>query len=81
MTTAKLAISLPTEVLEKARRSARRERASSLSAYISEAIEQKTSMDDLKHLLDEMLDATGGPLTAKERQAADRALGLGKKKR
>lgn len=81
MTTAKLAISLPTEVLAKARRSARRERASSLSAYISEAIEQKTSMDDLKHLLDEMLEATGGPLTRKERQTADRALGLGKRKR
>jgi hypothetical protein len=81
MTTAKLAISIPAEVLAKARRSAKRERASSLSAYISEAIEQKTSMDDLKHMLDELLAETGGPLTAAEQSAADRVLLGGKRKK
>src|SRR5664280_2821369 len=32
-------------------------------------------LDDLASLLDEMLADTGGPLTATERKAADRALG------
>ena len=74
MTTEKLAISIPSKVLAKARRAAKREKAPSLSAYISAAIEEKSTMDDLKHMLDEMLEATGGPLTAAERRAADRVL-------
>lgn len=80
MTTEKLAISLPSEVLAKARREARRENAPSLSAYISAAIQQKTMMDDLARTLDEMLKASGGPMTAAERKATDRLL-LGKKRR
>lgn len=74
MTTEKLAISIPAEVLARARRSAKREHATSLSAYISAALEQKSTLDDLARLLDEMLAQSGGPLTAKERRAADRVL-------
>lgn len=33
-------------------------------------------LDDLKEMLDEMLAATGGPLTGRERGAADAALGI-----
>jgi hypothetical protein len=80
MTTSKIAISIPAKVLAKARRAAKRERAPSLSAYITAAIEQKTSMDDLDRTLDEMLEATGGPITAAERKAADRIL-LGRRRR
>jgi hypothetical protein len=46
-----------------------------VSAYVARALEEQTKLDDLASLLDEMLDETGGPLTASERKAADRALG------
>ena len=74
MTTEKLAVSIPAEVLARARKSAKREGATSLSAYVSAALDQKSTMDDLAQLLTDMLAETGGPLTAKERRAADRSL-------
>lgn len=74
MTTEKLAVSIPAEILARARRSAKREHATSLSAYVSAALEQKSTMDDLSRLLTEMLAESGGPLTAKERRAADKVL-------
>ena len=74
MTTEKLAVSIPAEILARARRSAKREHATSLSAYVSAALEQKSTMDDLAHLLDQMLAQSGGPLTAAERKAADKVL-------
>ncbi len=81
MTTAKIAITVPEDVLEKARLSVRKGSARSLSAYISRAMEQKVMLDDLDSLLAEMLDASGGPLSASEKQEADAALGLSHKKR
>lgn len=74
MTTEKLAVSIPAEILARARRSAKREHATSLSAYVAEALAQKSTLDDLAHLLDELLGQTGGPMTAAERKAADRVL-------
>ena len=82
MTTAKIAVSIPREILSGARRAVRRGRAPTISAYVAAALEQKTKLDDLEDLLDEMLEATGGPLTAAERRAADAAiLGPAKRKR
>lgn len=72
----KIAVSLPSRAAESARRAVRRGRATSVSAYIAEAIEDKAKLEDLAALLDEMLAASGGPLTAVERRAADRALGI-----
>lgn len=74
--TAKLAISLPAALAQKARRAVRTGRAASVSAYIAEALEQKVKNDDLAVLLDEMLAETGGPMTAAERRRAERELGL-----
>ncbi len=74
MTTEKLAVSIPAEILARARRSAKREHATSLSAYVSAALAQKSTMDDLAHLLDELLAQSGGALTAAERKAADKVL-------
>lgn len=74
MTTAKIAVSLPEEVLRRARRAIRRGRAPSMSAYVAAALEQKNRLDDLDELLEEMLAETGGPMTAKERQWAYRLL-------
>jgi Arc/MetJ-type ribon-helix-helix transcriptional regulator len=75
-TTAKLAISLPVALAQKARRAVRSGRAASVSAYIAEALEQKVEKDDLAVLLDEMLAEAGGPLTAAERRRAEQELGL-----
>jgi antitoxin ParD1/3/4 len=75
MTTAKIAVSLPAELVEHARRAVAEGRAASVSAYVAAALEEKAKLDDLASLLDEMLAETGGPLSARERKAADRALG------
>jgi antitoxin ParD1/3/4 len=76
MTSAKVAISLPREVLARARAAVRRGDAPSLSAYVSQAIEEKTSDDDLMKMLEEMLEETGGPPTPEEIHWADGVLGL-----
>jgi Arc/MetJ-type ribon-helix-helix transcriptional regulator len=75
-TTYKIAVSLPTEVADRARRAVKRGSAASLSGYVASALEEKLKMDDLSSLLAEMLEESGGPLTAAERRAADRALGV-----
>ena len=75
MTTTKIAVSLPSELVEQAQRAVVEGRAPSVSAYVARALEEQTKLDDLASLLDEMLAETGGPLTAAERHAADSALG------
>jgi Arc/MetJ-type ribon-helix-helix transcriptional regulator len=75
MTTTKIAVSLPAELVEQAHRAVAEGRASSVSAYVADALAEKAKLDDLALLLEEMLAETGGPLTAKERRSADRALG------
>jgi hypothetical protein len=46
-----------------------------VSAYVARALEEQAKLDDLASLLEQMLDETGGPLTADEERAADEALG------
>jgi antitoxin ParD1/3/4 len=75
MTAAKIAVSLPADLVERARRAVAEGRATSVSAYVAAALQEKAKLDDLASLLDEMLAETGGPLTARERKMADRALG------
>jgi Arc/MetJ-type ribon-helix-helix transcriptional regulator len=75
MTKTKIAVSLPPELVEQANQAVAEGRATSVSAYVAEALEEKAKLDDLASLLDEMLAESGGPLTAPERKAADRALG------
>lgn len=76
MTKSKVAVSLPSALIAQARLAVKQRRATSVSAYVAAALEEKAKLDDLATMLDEMLDETGGPLTAAERRAADRALGL-----
>ena len=80
MTMSKVAVSLPRALVGQAKRAVRERRAASVSAYVSAALMEKAKLDDLATLLDEMLAETGGPLTAAERRAADRALGLTRKR-
>lgn len=75
MTTAKIAVSLPTELVEQAQRAVAEGRAPSVSAYVARALEEQAKLDDLASLLEEMLTETGGRLTGAEQKAADRALG------
>jgi Arc/MetJ-type ribon-helix-helix transcriptional regulator len=80
-TTEKIAVSLPRGLAERARRAVREGRADSVSAYVASALEERAKLDELSALLDEMLVESGGPLTAAERRAADRALGVVSRKR
>ncbi|HEY3665587.1 MAG TPA: hypothetical protein VGL19_06285 [Polyangiaceae bacterium] len=76
MTMQKIAVSLPRPVLASARRAVREGRAGNVSAYVASALEEKSKLDELASLLQEMLSETGGPLTAAERRQADAALGV-----
>ena len=75
MTTSKITVSLPSELVEQAQRAVAEGRTPSVSAYVARALEEQAKLDDLASLLTEMLAESGGPLTAAERKAADRALG------
>lgn len=75
MTSTKIAVSLPTELVAQAQRAVAEGRAASVSGYFARALEEQAKLDDLASLLDDMLAETGGPLTTSEKKAADRALG------
>ncbi|HJR69548.1 MAG TPA: toxin-antitoxin system antitoxin subunit [Gammaproteobacteria bacterium] len=76
MTKAKIAVTLPPALVTRAHDAVREGRAPSISAYVAAAMEEKAKLDDLKAMLDEMLAESGGPLTDRERIAADAALGI-----
>ena len=74
--TAKIAISLPDEVLATARQAVDEGRASSLSGYIvTTTLAERQDYEDLAALLAEMAAETGGP-SHEDRRWARRALGL-----
>lgn len=81
MTKDKIAVTLPPALVAQARRAVREGRAASVSAYIEAALHEKAKLDDLASMLEEMLAETGGPLTKRERAAADEALGVRSKRR
>lgn len=72
---AKIAVTLPTDLVESARSAVQAGRASSVSAYVAGALEQRVKLDELDALLAEMLAETGGPLTESERAEIDREAG------
>ena len=79
-TTEKIAISLPRQTAARLRQAVKQGRAASASAYVASALDEKAKLDDLSELLDEMLAASGGPLTAAEAREADRLIGVTGKK-
>jgi Arc/MetJ-type ribon-helix-helix transcriptional regulator len=81
MTVSKIAVSLPEEVVARARRAVARGRAESMSAYVAAALAEKAKLDDLADLLQEMLAESGGPMTASERRGADAILGSALRRR
>jgi len=74
MTSVKVAVSIPRETFQRAKRAVRRGRAASLSAYVTAALEQKATLDDLDALLDEMLEESGGAMTRAEVRRTDRLI-------
>lgn len=74
-TKSKIAVSLPTPLVEAAREAVTAGRASNVSAYVARALEEQVKLDDLDSLLDELLATSGGALTDEERQAIDREVG------
>jgi Arc/MetJ-type ribon-helix-helix transcriptional regulator len=76
MTKAKIAVTLPPALVTRAQDAVREGRASSISAYVASALEEKAKLDDLEKMLDEMLAQTGGSLTDREMADADVALGI-----
>lgn len=74
MTTAKIAITMPEDVLGRARAQVKAGKAKSLSALVSEAVEEKVARDELADVLDAM-DAEYGRPGREARSWAKRALG------
>jgi antitoxin ParD1/3/4 len=71
----KIAVTLPHELVVAARKAVADGRASSVSAYVAEAMEQRANAEGLDALIDEILEMTGGPMTDEERDEVDRKLG------
>ena len=61
MTTAKVALSIPQEVLEEARKEVAAGRSKSLSALVSEALDEKLRRAELAAILDDMDAEHGKP--------------------
>lgn len=74
MTTAKVAVSIPKDTLELARKEVRAGRSKSLSALISEALDDRLRRRELAEILDAM-DAEHGPPNKAARAWAKRVLG------
>ena len=80
MTKAKIAVTLPPDLVARARRAVRNGEAESVSAYVTMALQEKAKLDDLAEMLERMLEESGGPLTERERRTADQALGVRRKR-
>lgn len=72
---AKIAVSLPAELVASAREAVAAGKAANVSAYVADALAEKVKLEALDDLLDEMLEETGGPLTDAEREGIDREMG------
>lgn len=73
MNAAKVAIAIPKDVLALAKKEVLAGRAKSLSAFVSEAIDERLRRDELARLLD-LMDAEHGKPGKKARQWANRVV-------
>jgi Arc/MetJ-type ribon-helix-helix transcriptional regulator len=78
MTKAKIAVTIDQDVLAKVRQAVADGVASSVSAYVEEAVTTRlTDEMTASEWLDQILEESGGPLTDEERAWADRVLRWG----
>ncbi|MBV9946089.1 MAG: hypothetical protein JOZ69_04485 [Myxococcales bacterium] len=61
MNAAKVAVSMPAEVLRQAQKEVSAGRAKSLSAFVTEAVDEKLRRDELSAILDQMDTEHGKP--------------------
>jgi len=61
-TKTRVTVTVPDAVLQAARRDVESGVAPSLSAWVTDAAEAKARREILDHVLDELLEASGGPL-------------------
>ncbi len=73
--TTKIAVSLPDDLVQAARQAVAEGRATSVSAFVADAMQQRGRFDGLAELLAEM-EADAGPPSQADRAWARRALGL-----
>lgn len=71
----KIAVSLPAELVDTARRCVASGRATSVSAYVAEALEHYARREDLLTYLHQSLEESGGPPSTEELAWADEILG------
>lgn len=64
MSTSKVALSIPAEVLEQAKKEVAAGRAKSLSSFVSAALDEKLRRDELAAILDAMDASYGAPSKA-----------------
>jgi hypothetical protein len=62
----RVTVTVPNTVLAVARRDVASGDAASLSAWVTDAAEAKARRESLIHVLDEFLEASGGPLSSQE---------------
>jgi len=74
MNTAKVAVSIPKEVLERAKAEVATGRAKTLSALVSETLDERLRRDELGAIL-EAMDAEHGPVSKSAKAWAKRVLG------
>lgn len=73
--TTKIAVSLPDELVAAARRAVSEGRAASVSAFVADALEERSRYSELAELLAEMASEAGPPTNA-DHAWARHALGL-----
>lgn len=74
MTKSKIAVSLDEELVAAVKEQVSSGQADSVSAYVSEALEDKLKVDDASAFYEQVLLDSGGPMTDEERAWADKAL-------
>jgi Arc/MetJ-type ribon-helix-helix transcriptional regulator len=74
MNAAKVAVSIPKEVLERAKAEVAAGRAKNLSALVSETLDERLRRDELSAIL-EAMDAEHGPVSKAAKAWAKRVLG------
>lgn len=75
MTRQKIAITLPEEQVAAARRAVAEGRATSVSAYISQALTRRSAEEEMAEIIAEIYAQTGAP-TEEDRAWARRVLGV-----
>lgn len=75
-TKARITVTVPKELLAIVEADVAAGRAPSVSAWVSEAMQQQAGRRTVAEILDEMDDHFGGPVTPEERAWARKRLGL-----